>query len=216
MPKKNIRIINGKPLICWTLDTARQSKYIDEILVSTDSEEIQNIAEDAGIRVSRLRPAEFATDESPRMDFVNYELAMHGNVHDNDLVVMLEPTSPLRTANDVDSAIERLLSSSATSIVGVAENIHASPDLLVTLENGLIRPCFRDDYAVIRRQEARKTYFYEGSFFISYRKALRDNGEFYHSNTIGYIISRLKSLNIDNLEDFQIIELIMREGLIRD
>ncbi|MEK9195421.1 MAG: acylneuraminate cytidylyltransferase family protein, partial [Patescibacteria group bacterium] len=110
IPKKNIKLLGGKPLIVWSIEVAKQSRYIDRIIVSTDNEEIAEVARSAGAEVPFLRPAEIAQDLTPDMPVFEHALAW---LRENDnfipeFIVHLRPTGPLRTAKEIDEAIEML------------------------------------------------------------------------------------------------------------
>ncbi len=218
IPRKNIKNIHGKPLIAWTIETALASEYLDEVIVSTDSSEIKEVAEKLGARVPFLRPDKLAEDTSTSMDVLLHALDYMKNKEGKefDLLMMLEPTSPLREVKDIDSSIESLVNhKSARSIAGVSFVEGASPDFVVTLDNGLMRS--KSNFVVKRRQDIDDYYFYEGTIYASYVADLQERKNFYHQDALGYIVPKWKSFEIDDMVDFSIIEhlLIQREkGLL--
>ncbi len=110
LPCKNIRDLCGKPLIAWTIEQAKNSKFIDKVVVSTDDEEIAAISREYGVDVPFLRPKELATDESPSIDLIKHALDFFKKKGETyDIIILLEPTSPLRKKNDIDAAINLFL-----------------------------------------------------------------------------------------------------------
>lgn len=218
IPKKNIKNIHGKPLIAWTIEVARESKYLDEVIVSTDSSEIKEVAQRLGARVPFLRPDGLAKDTSTSMDVLFHALEYMKDEESKifDIIIMLEPTSPLREVDDIDDCLESLINhESARSIAGVSYVEGANPDFVVTLEEGLMRST--SDFVVKRRQDIDDYYFYEGTIYASYVSDLHEYKNFYHEHALGYIVPKWKSFEIDDMVDFSIIEhlLIQREkGLL--
>lgn len=215
IPKKNIRPLLGKPLIGWTIDQAKHSKYIDHVFVSTDNKEIADVSEQFGVKVDSFRPDELAQDSSTSMDVILYTIRFLEERNLNfDLVMMLEPTSPLRESSDLDASIEILLENSdAESIVGVCRVEGGHPAFLVKLENTFLRSYLGNNFKVLRRQDIDDLYFFEGSLYLSYVHSLKTRKNFYHEKTIGYIVPKWKSFEVDDNIDFMIIEKLLEEKL---
>lgn len=210
LPGKNIRPLLGKPLIGWTIEQAKASQYIDELFVSTDSQEIADIAEQFGVKVPSLRPAELSADKSPSSEFIIYTLELLKSEGRNfDIFVLLEPTSPLRDVEDIDKSISMLINNAdAESIIGVSKIEDKHPDFLVLLENRFIRS-YTNAYSVKRRQDLDDLYFFEGSVYASKVDAYLKNRTFIHKNTLGYVVPKYKSFEVDDIVDFKIIEALM-------
>ena len=117
VPQKNIKLFRGKPLIYYTIEAACKSRYLDDVFVSTDSEEIADISSKYGARVIN-RPSQFAQDHSPSVDVVIHALT----VEKADIIVLLQPTSPLRTTRDIDEAIELFLKERPQSLISATRN----------------------------------------------------------------------------------------------
>jgi len=220
LPNKNIRPLLGKPLIGWTIEQAKDSKYIDKIIVSTDDQEIANVTIQFGIKVDSLRPKELAQDHSTSMDVILYTISyLESQGETFDMVMMLEPTSPLRESTDIDNSIETLVNNiNAESIVGICKVEGAHPSFLVKLESVFLRGYINKDFKVMRRQEIDELYFFEGSLYLSYTDSLKERKNFYHNNALGYIVPKWKSFEVDDLTDFIIIEALLKakkEGLIK-
>jgi N-acylneuraminate cytidylyltransferase/CMP-N,N'-diacetyllegionaminic acid synthase len=212
LPGKNIKVLNGKPLIGWTIEQAKNCKYIDEIFVSTDSKEIAAISEEFGINIPSLRPAEFAQDTSSSIDVIIYTINLlekRGKYF--DLVMLLEATSPLRDSEDLEYALKMLVDTDeAESIVGVSRTENAHPAFLVSVAaKNFIKPYGKNEFIFKRRQEIDDLYFFEGSLYISYVKALKERKGFYHEKTLGFRMPKYKSFEIDDIVDFKIVEALM-------
>jgi len=214
VPRKNIRVLAGKPLIAWTIETAIASKYIDYLIVSTDDKEIAEISKKYGADIPFLRPSELAKDDSPTIDVILHAIGWlkeRGKYF--DVVVLLEPTSPLRDAYDIDNCIELLFNNKiAKAIVSVARLESSHPEFNVVInDNGFIRKS--DGYAnfrTLRRQELKPIYFFDGSVYVSYEDALWQRRTFYHELTLGYTIEKYKSFEIDEISDFICVEALMK------
>lgn len=220
LPGKNIRPLLGKPLIGWSIEQAQQSKYIDEIFVSTDSQEIADVAESFGVKVPELRPSELAVDTAPSSAFITYTIEKYkkaGLIF--DYIILLEPTSPLREIDDINKSIEMLINNSDfDSIVGVckAEDVH--PSFMVTLgENNKLVP-YENEMKTLRRQELKEVYFFEGTVYVSKCDAFLNKKAFYHDKTLPYIVPKWKSPEVDDIVDFITIEAILNaknKGIIK-
>lgn len=210
LPGKNIRPLFGKPLIAWSIEQALASKYINEVFVSTDSEEIAQVARTYNAKVPFLRPIQLATDEAKSSDVLLhfiYEMEKQGKKFTH--ILLLEPTSPLRETEDIDKAFEMLLESDeATSVVGISKVESQHPSFTVSLtKDKFLRSA--NNFEILRRQDIEELYFYEGSVYISTIEKYKDLKNFYHNNTLGYIIPKWKSFEIDDMVDFIITEALL-------
>lgn len=218
LPGKNIKDLLGKPLIAWTIEAALGSKYIDEIIVSTDGAEIAKISESFGANIPFLRPKEISEDTTTSIAVLEHALNFYKNSigEEFDYVIMLEPTSPLRDAKDIDDAFDVLFNSpaEASAIVGICKTESQNPAFLVHLvKDNLIEGYANKDMKVLRRQDIEPVYFFEGSLYISKVRTLLDKKTFYHSATIGYEFPKWKSLEIDDGDDFIMVEALLRSRL---
>lgn len=220
LPGKNIRPLLGIPLIAWSIEHAQKSELIDEIFISTDSQEIADVAEQYGVKVPELRPAELAADTAPSSAFIEYTINKYnkeGNLF--DYFILLEPTSPLREAEDVDKSIKMLIDQPEfDSIVGVckAEDVH--PAFMVKLgENKQLIP-YETEMKALRRQELPDVFYFEGTVYVSKCNAFLEKKAFYHDSTLPYIVPKWKAPEVDDIIDFVTIEAILKaknEGLIK-
>jgi len=208
---KNIRELVGKPLLAWPVCCARDSKYIDRIIVSTDSEKYAAIARQYQADVPFLRPTGLAQDTTTTIDVVDDLL---NQLQENyDILVLLEPTSPLTEANDVDIALESLIESweKTDAVLGVTQEIKSHPAYLLTLgDDKKIHSLNTDFSKAVRRQELSAVYRMDGTLYISKVDVLQKKRGFYHDRTIGFVVPEWKSYEIDSLADFICIEAIMK------
>ena len=215
LPGKNIKELCGKPLIAWSIDAAKESKYIDKIVVSTDSDEIAEIGRKYGAEVPFMRPAELARDTSSTYEVLEHVISTlreRGDCY--HFLILLEPTSPLREASDIDSSLETLEKNikRAESIVGVCEVEATHPEFLIGINpQGLLIPYRKKDFSGIsRRQDLSKLYFFEGTIYISTVEALFKYRGFYHEKTLAYIVPKWKAFEVDDIIDFLCIETMLR------
>ena len=214
LPGKNIRPLFGKPLLAWPIQAARDSTYVDEVIISTDSQEFADIAVAHGASAPFLRPAELASDTATSIDFLLHAistLASNGQCFDD--IILLEPTSPLTEAVDIDTALSQLdgARDRADAIVGVAAMDTVHPAYCVQRQSdGVIVPYGAASFdRMPRRQELDPVFSLDGSLYISTVQALREYRSFYHARTLGYVTDRAKALEVDDLVDFICIEALM-------
>ena len=212
LPGKNLRSLCGRPLIQWSIDTALASKEISAVVVSTDDEKIAAVAASAGAEVPFLRPPDLADDSASSIDVVIHALDFlesKGRVF--DIVLLLEPTSPLREVADIQVALQRLVDTGATSIVSVcrAESTHPA-FMFRNNEKGRIEPFLSASPTALRRQEIEPLFYLDGTLYASTVEALRQRCSFYHEDTLAYEVAKWRALEIDDIEDFQMIEAIAK------
>jgi CMP-N,N'-diacetyllegionaminic acid synthase len=219
LPGKNVRPLLGKPLIGWSIDQGRASKYVDAVVVSTDDTAIAEAARDHGAEVPFMRPVLLASDEASSIDVILHALDTLEQVGRRyDLLVLLEPTSPLRETDDIDAALEALLAHpEAQSIVGVAKVEAGHPSFLLRRNGVHLQPYAPQEFGAKRRQELDELFFLEGTVYISWVEALRELRGFYHERTMAHVVPKYKSFEVDDLTDFTVIEALMAarmKGLI--
>lgn len=212
LPGKNIRDLCGKPLIAWTIDAARAASCLDAIVVSTDDPGIAAIAARHGAEVPFLRPAELSGDTASSIDMVIHAvdtLAAAGRVF--DLVVLLEPTSPLREASDIDNGVSRMLALGASAVVSVCRAESAHPAFMYRQRpDARLMPFMERQPTGVRRQEIEPLFFLEGSLYASRIDVLRERRSFYHEDTVAYEVPKWKSIEIDDLDDFLMVEALAK------
>lgn len=219
LPGKNLRPLLGKPLIGWSIDQGRASKYVDAVVVSTDDDAIAVAARAHGAELPFMRPLELASDTASSIDVILHALdALEQAGRRYDVLVLLEPTSPLRETTDIDAALEALLNNTeAQSIVGVAKVEAGHPSFLLRRNGNLLVPYAPQEFGAKRRQDLDELFFLEGTVYITWVEALRERRGFYHERTMPYVVPKYKSFEVDDLTDFTVIEALMaarKKGLI--
>ncbi|MFW7189784.1 MULTISPECIES: acylneuraminate cytidylyltransferase family protein [Lysinibacillus] len=206
VPGKNIRLLAGKPLIAWTIEAAKRSKYITTTIVSTDDEEISTVAIEYGAEVPFIRPAHLAEDDTPGVAPILHALEQ---CPDYDYVVVLQPTSPLRTAEDIDGTIEKMFKNDGDFCVSVAEAAQ-SPYWMYTLNKDDVMQPLIDSPLVVRRQELPKAYILNGAVYVAKVEELKKTESFITSETVAYEMPEERSFDIDVEKDFFVCENIMQ------
>lgn len=213
LPGKNIRQLCGKPLIAWTIEKALKSKYLDVVLVSTDSPEIAAIAREYGAEVPFLRPAALATDTASSYDVIRHVLDFYrdsaGRVF--DYTALLEPTSPLREDGDIDGVLATLDRSAGNfdSIVTLGE-VGEHPSIMKRIVGQGIEPFCKELAQTTRRQDNAPAFFPYGLAYIAKTGVLLQENTFYTHRCIGYPIRRYQNYEIDDLYDFYCVECVMK------
>ena len=216
LPGKNIRPLCGKPLVAWSIDAGKAAPSLDAVVVSTDDEAIADVARRAGAEVPFLRPASLAGDLASSIDVVLHAVDWLAAAGRNfDIVVLLEPTSPLRAPEDIERGLARLIESKAGSVVSMCRAGSAHPAFMFRQgADRRLRPFMERQPTGLRRQEIDELYFLDGTLYASRIGVLRTKRSFYHDDTVGYEVSKWKSLEIDDLDDFHMVEaLAMHRGL---
>lgn len=216
LPGKNIRDLCGKPLIAWTIDAAKAACVLDAIVVSTDDPVIAAVAEQSGAEIPFLRPKVLAGDSASSIDVVLHALdTLAAGGREFDLVVLLEPTSPLRESSDIEQGVNQLVSAGAGALVSVCQAECTHPAFMYRQGAGhRLIPFLERQPTGLRRQELEPLFFLEGTLYISKVDVLRKTRSFYHADTIGYLVPKWKSLEIDDMDDFLMVEaLVKHKGL---
>ena len=206
---KNIYPLNGRPLITYTIEAAKKSKYIDHILVSTDSDEIAETARENGADVPFMRPPELAGDTTKTVEVivdVLFKIASRGLKY--DAVVLLQPTSPCRTSEDIDGAIELFYKEDKKSLLSVSEVVE-NPVLIRRLEGNRAVPILPVT-STVRRQDFKKYYKVNGAIYINAVDEVDLNTSF-NDNAIGYIINPAHAVDIDCMDDIKRAEILLNE-----
>jgi len=211
LPGKNIRLLNGIPLICYSIKSALQAKSISKVIVSTDDDEIAKIAEECGAEVPFIRPKNLAEDNSMVMDAYIYtidQLESQSKEKIESFVALL-PTAPFRLSRDIDNAVEIFKNNNADSVVSIT-NAHVPIDWYRRIDkNNLLFDYLPQFDAISNRQELDQAYIPNGAIYIFHTEKLRETRQYYMSRTYPYIMPRSRSIDIDTLEDFQYAEFLI-------
>jgi len=207
---KNIRALAGKPLIAWSISAAKESRYVDRIIVSTDSEEIAAVSRQAGAETPFPRPAALATDQASTMDVCLHAAEWLGKSGDHfDLLLVLQPTSPLRTAADIDSTVELLGERNADAVVSVCETDHHPWWSNCLPEDGSMKDFLRPEVLHKTRQELPAYYRLNGAVYLARIAKLHETRSFYGAKTFAYRMPAARSVDIDSLQDFLLAETLL-------
>jgi CMP-N-acetylneuraminic acid synthetase len=210
VPRKNIRDLGGKPLIAWTIEAAKKSKYLDRIILSSEDEEIITVAQSYGCEVPFVRPLELAQDDTPGIDVVLHAINQcPGFTH----VMLLQPTSPFRSHNDIDAIVEDFFANDFKCSVSVT-NTDKHPYWMFKMnENKTLVPFFEGDTPATR-QSLPPAYVLNGALYLADIKYLSESKSFLTSQTTAFVMSNENSLDIDTEIDFEISNyLITRKNL---
>jgi N-acylneuraminate cytidylyltransferase/CMP-N,N'-diacetyllegionaminic acid synthase len=214
LPRKNIVPLLGKPLIAWTIEEALSSKYLDGVIVSTEDEEIARIARKYGAETPFKRPKQLARDSSKGIDVVLHAIdwfKKKGNRY--DLLMLLQPTSPLRTVEDIDGSVEYFFTKQGNVVVSVCEAEH-SPLWTNTLPDDMCMKNFINlKFGGLNRQELPKYYRLNGAIYLSFCDHLQREKSFFGKGTSAYIMPKEKSVDIDGNFDFNLAEFILSRRL---
>jgi CMP-N-acetylneuraminic acid synthetase len=208
VPGKNTRLLAGRPLLAYTAAAAIDSGVLDRVILSTDAADIADCGRRAGLEVPFMRPADLAQDTTPMLPVIEHAvetLARDGWVA--DAVVLLQPTSPLRTARHIRAAVDLLRSTNADSVVSVvAVPPHLSPDYVMRIEGERLRPFLPEGERVTRRQDARPAYSRDGTVYAFRTGTLRRFGSIYGDDCRPLLVDAAESLSIDTEADWAAAE----------
>lgn len=211
IPGKNVRLLAGRPLIVYTFDAAKGSQRLTRTILTTDSPEIADIARLVGVEVPLLRPTELAKDDTPTLAVIRHALDWLASTeaYFPDVVVILQPTAPLRRAKHIDEAVEMLLLSEADSVVSVTPVPgHYNPHWQFRIEDDVLRVFTGESLTQIipRRQDLPTTYTRNGALYVFWHRTLEETGSIYGQRCSPYIMPPEVSINIDTLDDWILAE----------
>jgi len=213
LPGKNSKLLCGKPLIAWSIEKAKKSRYLDIVMVTTDSSEIADIARQSGALVPFLRPADLATDHASTYDVIRHTLNYYHATENRDFnyTVLLEPTSPLREDDDIDRMLETLDShaNDYDAIVSVGQ-VTEHPSIMKRLDGEFMRPICPELARTTRRQDNIPAYFPYGVAYIAKTRVLLEENTFYTRRCMPFPIKRYQNYEIDDIYDWLCVESIMK------
>jgi CMP-N,N'-diacetyllegionaminic acid synthase len=212
LPNKNIKLLNNKPLISWTIEAALNSKLIDKIIVSTDDIRIMDITSSYGIQKTNLRPESLSKGNSLSDDVIKYEMR---KFPEHNVIIMLQPTSPLRSSIHIDDALSSFFKKRAKSLVSVFE-LKKSPFWAFTVEKGYLKSLFDIKTIPRTRQKLKTTYMLNGAIYISLSSFFEEQGSFITNETMYYEMKENESIDIDDLDDFKLAENILSKSIDKD
>ena len=212
LPDKNIKELAGKPLMAYSIEAALNSRCFDEVMVSTDSEKYAEIAKNCGANVPFLRSEATSTDTATSWDMIDEVLNGYKRLgREFDTFCLLQPTSPLRTDDDIREAYELYKQKASFAVVSVCEAEH-SPLWSGKLPGTREFVNFINPESMKRRQDAGKYYRLNGAVYIVNIEKFKTDRFFYHEGSFAYVMSQERSVDIDTDIDFKLAEIILSSG----
>ena len=208
IPRKNIKHLLGKPLIAWTIEAALKSLKFDSLVVSTEDDEIAEVARAYGADVPFMRPAELARDSTPGIFPVLHAIE---KLPDFDLILLLQPTSPLRTSGDIVGIIDFALSKKVESVVSICES-PAHPHSIFQLIDTRLSPILSHEPAQCR-QNRPKAFSLNGALYLAKPSWVLSNQSLIESDSCGYVMPKSRSYDIDDEEDWIVCEHLLSRQL---
>ena len=220
IPRKNILSLGEKPLIAWTIEAAKNCKYLDEIMVTTDDAEIRKIALSYGASSPFLRPQFLASDTASSYDTIKHTIDFYKESQNRefDFIVVLQPTSPFRTGQQITESVALLAEKKASAIVSVCKADHSPLWMNSLPENGSMNNFIPNEFKKSRSQDLAVYYRLNGAIYIcNTNRLLAEESFFIKSNSFAYVMSRESSLDIDEPLDFKFAEFLVTriEGHIK-
>ena len=204
IPDKNIRPLAGRTLLEYAARVSEESGMVDRIILSTDSERIAEEGRRVGLEVPFLRPSELAQDNTPMLPVIEHAVdfvAREG--WDTEIIVLLQPTSPLRTPAHIRAAVQELRDSGSDSVVTVVElPRHLSPDYVMRVDAGLLVPFLPEGTHITRRQDARPAFVRDGTAYVFWARTLREARSIYGRTCRPLVIPAEESITIDSPDDW--------------
>ncbi len=219
VPRKNIRLLGGKPLLQYTAEAALAARSLARVVLSTEDEEIAAVGRACGLDVPFMRPAELARDDTPSLPVVQHALRWLEAAGDRyDAVCLLQPTTPLRRAEDIDGAVELLERTGADSVISFVDvgEKHPARMKYIEADGRVIDPPFAEQFEGQRRQDLPKLYLREGSIYLTRVSVIMEQGSFKGHDCRAWLIPPERACNIDSLFDFFIAEQMLRRSSERE
>jgi CMP-N,N'-diacetyllegionaminic acid synthase len=213
---KNIKLLDGKPLIVWTIQAIQQAKLGNCLaILSTDSDRYAKVGRDAGLLVPFIRPVECSNDNASALAVVDHALQWFDNEYDYfpEQVMWLQPTSPFRSSAIVEQALAMMASQQADGVIGCRE-IYRDMTTLFRSDNGFLRPLCDDRAIQTRRQEIEPLLTPNGAMYLCKTEVLQKKKSFYAERTLPLVMDAIKSLDIDTLADWAMAEAFVKAKLI--
>lgn len=210
IPRKNLVPVSGKPLLAYTVEAALQSRHLDRVLLSTDDEEIAETGRRLGLKVPFLRPAELAADDTPMIEVIRHTVREMATTEGESpmAIVLLQPTSPLRTAAHIDAAIELFEKEQADSVVSVSEPLEHPCDM-AWFDNGTMTLALSAEERWKGRQTYSNFYFVNGAIYIIKTELIETAIHPWGGKTIPFLMSPLESIDVDEWPQLTLAELLI-------
>jgi CMP-N,N'-diacetyllegionaminic acid synthase len=213
LPGKNIKMFCGKPLIAHTIEQARQSNYIDRVIVSTEAEEIAQISLEYGAEVPFIRPMELAGDNASTIDVLLHAINWLEDVdrYAFDILLLLHTTTPLRNVEDIDGCIALMVDEKADNVFSVAES-HRNPYFNMVEEGSDGFVMLAKEGCFSTRQAVPKVYDMNAAIYVWWKSVLKEGKKIFTKKTKAYVMPKERSIDIDDDLDFKIAEFLQKKG----
>jgi len=213
VPRKNISLLLGRPLIAYTIAAAQNSQRLTRFLVSSDDEEIIAVAKKYGAPVPFVRPDNLATDQAPTLPVVQHAIQWLETEHNFrfDYVVLLQPTTPLRTAADIDAVIEKLVNTGADSVVSVCDvDAYHPARMRRIVGDQLVELPIKEPKEMARRQDLEPIYIRNGAVYAVRREVVMEQNSMIGVISRPYVMPVEQSVNIDSPMDMLVAQYLMK------
>lgn len=210
IPHKNLTLLGGRPLLAYTADAVKESKCLTRTIVTTDDQRIAECAQSLGLEVPFMRPSSLAGDDVPMLPVLQHAVkALETEGFMADVVVLLQPTSPLRRGEHIDAAVNWLERAGGDSVVSVVEVPHQfNPTSIMRVEDGLLQP-FLEGATTTRRQDKPRVYARNGPAVLAVKASVLAEGSLYGAQTWPLVMSSADSLDIDTPWDLRLVESVL-------
>ena len=213
VPGKNIKLIKGKPLIAYTIEEAKKSRYINELIISTDDTNIANVALSFGANVPFMRPADLASDTASKWPVFIHAVETYEQLTGNTVayLVDLDVTVPLKSYHDIDGAIKMALEDTETDVVITGYEPERNPyfNMMEIGEDGFASIVKKGTKPIVRRQDAPRVYSLTPAAYVVKKSALYKYDHWSNARCKIYEIPRKRAVDIDTEIDFKIVEFLM-------
>jgi CMP-N,N'-diacetyllegionaminic acid synthase len=215
IPHKNIALVAGKPLIAWTIDAARTSAHVNRLVVSTEDKEIARVAKENGAEVPFMRPHTLAEDNTPGTAPILHAIKWleQNEGYTPDLIMCLQPTSPLRSAGDIDAAIELAQQKQADAVVSVMPVDHHPAWMRCVDAEGRLTDFTEQDLSIASRQDLPPVYALNGAIYLGRRTVLLEKEGWYTDKTFAYVMPADRSLDVDTPWHLRLAHLILKDKM---
>ncbi|SHM61119.1 cytidylyltransferase domain-containing protein [Gracilibacillus kekensis] len=208
--KKNLVLLNNRPLIAHTIENAKSSSFVDRVIVSTDDNEIAAAALEYGAEVPFIRPKSLADDHAKSIDVISHTIKELDEKMDD--MILLQPTSPLRTTKHIDEAIKQFYDENRTPLISVSEAaVH--PNIMKKLNDGKLVDYLENKPDVTRRQDFETIYQINGAIYITTKEMVLNKNKIYDTMAIPYIMDKISSVDIDDIYDLYLAEILMNKHM---
>jgi CMP-N-acetylneuraminic acid synthetase len=207
IPDKNLALVAGRPLLAYTADAVKQSARLTRVIVSTDNEQVAQCARSLGLEVPFMRPASLAADDTPMLPVLLHAIeTLKSEGFEAEIVVLLQPTSPLRRGEHIDAAVDWLQRAGGDSVVSVVEVPHQfNPTSVMSIDDGRLHP-FLEGPLITRRQDKPRLYARNGPAVLAVRAAVLSGGSLYGKDSWPLGMSPEESLDVDTPWDLSLVE----------